>query len=140
MGNIRMNNKLTLPRTAWIALFASLSTVPSAFSQSLTADQIFTNADIYGHRESDSIVTHKGKIIFIGDHAQAQSFQGQSTDVIDLENAFVLPGFIDNHNHVFEAASELGGNCELDSEATLEEQIPYLEACKINSVSRPKIR
>ena len=44
-----------------------------------------------------------------------------------------LPGFIDNHNHVFEAASELGGNCELDSEATLEEQIPYLEACKINA-------
>ncbi|MEZ8065306.1 amidohydrolase [Vibrio sp. 10N.222.54.F12] len=128
-----MNNKLTLPRTAWIALFASLVSVPSAFSQSLTADQIFTNADIYGHRESDSIVTHKGKIIFIGDHAQAQSFQGQSTDVIDLENAFVLPGFIDNHNHVFEAASELGGNCELDSEATLEEQIHYLEACKINA-------
>ena len=44
-----------------------------------------------------------------------------------------MPGFIDNHNHVFEAASELGGNCELDSEATLEEQIPYLEACKINA-------
>ena len=95
--------------------------------------QIFTNADIYGHRESDSIVTHKGKIIFIGDHSQAKAFQGQNTDVIDLENAFVLPGFIDNHNHVFEAASELGGNCELDSEAILEEQIPYLEACKINA-------
>ncbi|NVN83939.1 MULTISPECIES: amidohydrolase [unclassified Vibrio] len=140
-----MNNKLTLPRTAWIALLASLGAVSPAFgqdntvvqekttAQSQTADQIFTNADIYGHRESDSIVTHNGKIIFIGDHSQAKAFQGQSTDVIDLENAFVLPGFIDNHNHVFEAASELGGNCELDSEATLEEQIPYLEACKINA-------
>ncbi|ROQ88317.1 amidohydrolase [Vibrio crassostreae] len=140
-----MNNKLTLPRTAWIALLASLGAVSPAFgqdntvvqekttAQSQTADQIFTNADIYGHRESDSIVTHKGKIIFIGERSQAKAFQGQSTDVIDLENAFVLPGFIDNHNHVFEAASELGGNCELDSEATLEEQIPYLEACKINA-------
>ncbi|MGB1280911.1 MAG: amidohydrolase, partial [Vibrio cyclitrophicus] len=88
-----MNNKLTLPRTAWIALLASLGTVPPAFSQSLTADQIFTNADIYGHRESDSIVTHNGKIIFIGEHSQAKAFQGQNTDVIDLENAFVLPGF-----------------------------------------------
>ncbi|ROO74084.1 amidohydrolase [Vibrio crassostreae] len=140
-----MNNKLTLPRTAWIALLASLGAVSPAFgqdntvvqekttAQSQTADQIFTNADIYGHRESDSIVTHKGKIIFIGERSQAKAFQGQSTDVIDLENAFVLPGFIDNHNHVFEAASELGGNCELDYEATLEEQIPYLEACKINA-------
>ncbi len=140
-----MNNKLTLPHTAWIALVASLGAVSPVLgqdntvvqqkktAQSQTADQIFTNADIYGHRESDSIVTHRGKIIFIGEHSQAKAFQGQNTDVIDLENAFVLPGFIDNHNHVFEAASELGGNCELDSEATLEEQIPYLEACKINA-------
>ncbi|MDD1826701.1 amidohydrolase, partial [Photobacterium sp. ZSDE20] len=134
-----MNNKLTLPRTALAILIAGLSAVSptlaqaSAANQDQAADQIFTNADIYGHRESDSIVTHNGKIIFIGDHSQAKAFQGQNTDVIDLENAFVLPGFIDNHNHVFEAASELGGNCELDSEATLEEQIPYLEACKINA-------
>ncbi|KAA8670089.1 amidohydrolase [Vibrio gigantis] len=134
-----MNNKLTLPHTALAILIAGLSAVSPALAQANTAnqdqaaDQIFTNADIYGHRESDSIVTHNGKIIFIGDHEQAQTFKGLNTDVIDLENAFVLPGFIDNHNHVFEAASELGGNCELDSEATLEEQIPYLEACKINA-------
>ncbi len=136
-----MNNKLTLPRTALAALVTTLSAVSPALAQtkstvqSQAADQIFINADIYGHRESDSIVTHNGKIIFIGDLEQAKTFQGQNTDVIDLGNAFVLPGFIDNHNHVFEAASELGGTCELDSEATLEEQIPYLEACKINADS-----
>lgn len=130
-----INNKLILPRTAWLALITSLSTVTPSLAQNQTADQIFTNADIYGHRESDSIVTHQGKIIFIGNLSQTQSFQGTQTDVIDLENAFVMPGFIDNHNHVFEAASELGGTCELDSEATLEEQIPYLEACKINADS-----
>ncbi|CAH7310935.1 Amidohydrolase [Vibrio chagasii] len=136
-----MNNKLTLPRTALAALITMLGAVSPALAQAESAvqnqaaDQIFTNADIYGHRESDSIITHDGKIIFIGDLEQTKTFQGQNTDVIDLGNAFVLPGFIDNHNHVFEAASELGGACELDSEATLEEQIPYLEACKINADS-----
>ncbi len=102
-----MNNKLTLPRTAWIALLASLGTISPVLGQdstaaqsqptiqnqvetnSQTADQIFTNADIYGHRESDSIVTHRGKIIFIGEHSQAKAFQGQNTDVIDLENALL---------------------------------------------------
>ena len=94
-----MNNKLTLPRTAWIALLASLTAVAPVLAQASTvvheqtavknqsADQIFTNADIYGHRESDSIATHKGKIIFIGNQSQAQTFQEQSTDVIDLDNA-----------------------------------------------------
>ncbi|WP_192890288.1 amidohydrolase [Vibrio bathopelagicus] len=134
-----MNNKLTQPRTALAILITGLSAVSPALAQAnaanqdQAADQIFTNAEIYGHRESDSIVTHNGKIMFIGDREQAQTFKGLNTDVIDLENAFVLPGFIDNHSHVFEAASELGGNCELDSEATLEEQIPYLEACKVNA-------
>ncbi|MEZ9337952.1 amidohydrolase [Vibrio splendidus] len=98
-----------------------------------SSDQIFTNAIIYGHYESDSIAIKNGKITFIGQKQSALEYANTDTNIIDLENAFVLPGFIDNHNHVFEAASELGGNCELDSEATLEEQIPYLEACKINA-------
>ncbi|MEZ9765207.1 amidohydrolase [Vibrio splendidus] len=98
-----------------------------------SSDQIFTNAIIYGHYESDSIAIKNGKITFIGQKQSALEYANTDTNIIDLENAFVLPGFIDNHNHVFEAASELGGNCELDSEATFEEQIPYLEACKINA-------
>ncbi|MEZ9655994.1 amidohydrolase [Vibrio splendidus] len=98
-----------------------------------SSDQIFTNAIIYGHYESDSIAIKNGKITFIGQKQSALEYANTDTNIIDLENAFVLPGFIDNHNHVFEAASELGGNCELDSESALEEQIPYLEACKINA-------
>ncbi|MGM8891982.1 amidohydrolase family protein, partial [Psychrobacter sp. 1Y1] len=39
------------------------------------------------------------------------------------------------HNHVFEAASEAGSNCELDMDASLEEQIPYLKACSKNAKS-----
>ncbi|MFA0056296.1 amidohydrolase [Vibrio echinoideorum] len=98
-----------------------------------SSDQIFTNAIIYGHYESDSIAIKNGKIIFIGQKQSALEYTNTDTNIIDLQQRFVLPGFIDNHNHVFEAASELGGNCELDSEATLEEQIPYLEACEINA-------
>ncbi|MEL0608220.1 amidohydrolase [Vibrio echinoideorum] len=98
-----------------------------------SSDQIFTNAIIYGHYESDSIAIKNGKVIFIGQKQSALEYANTDTNIIDLQQRFVLPGFIDNHNHVFEAASELGGNCELDSEATLEEQIPYLEACKINA-------
>ncbi|STY91822.1 Uncharacterised protein [Vibrio anguillarum] len=47
-----------------------------------------------------------------------------------------MPGFIDNHNHVFEAASGAGGNCELSMDASLEAQIPYLKACSRNSKSK----
>ena len=111
-----------------------------ATSLTVTASdsRVFTDAIIYGHYESNSIVTQNGKISFIGSEQQARQFASSDAEFIDLKQNFVLPGFIDNHNHVFEAASELGGTCELDSEATLEEQIPYLEACKINADSNGK--
>ncbi len=126
--------KKSLPFSVLVGvLYLGTSMVGSLAMAETSSDQIFTNAIIYGHYESDSIAIKNGKITFIGQKQSALEYANTDTNIIDLENAFVLPGFIDNHNHVFEAASELGGNCELDSEATLEEQIPYLEACKINA-------
>nr|PMJ95567.1 urease [Vibrio splendidus] len=126
--------KKSLPFSVLVSvLYLGTSMAGSLAMAETSSDQIFTNAIIYGHYESDSIAIKNGKITFIGQKQSALEYANTDTNIIDLENAFVLPGFIDNHNHVFEAASELGGNCELDSESTLEEQIPYLEACKINA-------
>ena len=72
-------------------------------------------------------------ILFIGNKNQADIYRHEKTKTVDLKQAFLMPGFIDNHNHVFEAASEVGGNCELNVNASLEEQIPYLKSCKNES-------
>jgi len=93
------------------------------------ADMILTNAKIYGHDNADAIAIHDGHIVFVGKAAEADTYRNKNTELIDLEQAYVMPGFIDNHNHVFEAASEAGSNCELDMDASLEGQIPYLKAC-----------
>jgi predicted amidohydrolase YtcJ len=45
----------------------------------------------------------------------------------------IQPCHFTNHNHVFEVASEVGGNCELSLEATSSEQIPFLEECLENA-------
>lgn len=112
-----------------LALLASLSMSPYSIA-SQNADTILTNASIYGVEQADSIVIGDGKIVFVGSASQAQNYRSSSTQVIDLEEAFVLPGFIDNHNHVFEAASEVGGGCELNMDGSLQEQIPYLKTCR----------
>ncbi|WP_394248473.1 amidohydrolase [Vibrio profundi] len=112
-----------------LALLTSTLISPSLFANQ-SADVIFTNASIYNHINADTIAVNDGKIIFIGSSSNAKPFQGASTQLVDLESAFLLPGFIDNHNHVFEAASEVGGNCELNLGASLDDQIPYLKACR----------
>ncbi len=94
------------------------------------ADVVITNANIYQQENASAIAIKKGKIIAVGSKKDLREYFGRTTKTIDVENAFVMPGFIDNHNHVFEAASEAGGNCELDTDASLNEQVPYLKACK----------
>ena len=114
--------------------FFLLPIIASLFINSIvlaadTANTILFNGIVYGHSNADAIAIKNGKIVDIGTTAKMRAYRTQSTQLIDLEQAFVLPGFIDNHNHVFEAASEVGGNCELDMNASLKEQIPFLKAC-----------
>lgn len=112
-----------------LSLFAVYITTPVA-SANLTADTMLVNAEIYGVSHADSLVIANGKIVAIGQQSGLLQWQDASTQVIDLDGRFVLPGFIDNHNHVFEAASEAGGQCELSLEANAAQQVPYLKRCK----------
>lgn len=94
------------------------------------SDLVLTNAIIYGHSNADTVAISEGKIAEIGDARDIVALQSSNATVIDLEGGFLSPGFIDNHNHVFEAASEAGAQCELSVEKDLAGQIPFLKACR----------
>lgn len=76
---------------------------------------VLTNAKIYQHAAADTIVVENGKIAFIGHADMAKRQYPDTGDWQNLEGAFVGPGFIDNHNHVFEADAEIGGDCDLSN-------------------------
>lgn len=118
-----------MKRAFTLTLLASLLMSTHTFAAD-SADMVLTNTKIYGHQTADSIAIANGKILYIGQSAESDKFTNRYTEVIDLEGAYVMPGFVDNHNHVFEAASEAGGQCEVSMDAGLEEQIPYLKACR----------
>ncbi|USD35053.1 MULTISPECIES: amidohydrolase [Vibrio] len=112
-----------------LILVASL-TMTARVCVASSADRVLTNASIYGYPSADSIAIANGKILYVGSQEDMNSLQSSATETIDLDGGFVVPGFIDNHNHVFEAASEAGGQCELGMDAGLEAQISYLKACR----------
>ncbi|NRF13012.1 amidohydrolase [Vibrio coralliilyticus] len=118
-----------MKRAYTLTLLASLTMTANTYAAD-SADMVLTNASIYGYQTADSIAISKGKILYVGKASDMQGFTRSSTETIDLDGGFIAPGFIDNHNHVFEAASEAGGQCELSMDAGLEEQIPYLKACR----------
>ncbi|MBE1577422.1 amidohydrolase [Amycolatopsis roodepoortensis] len=64
----------------------------------MTADIVLTNATVYtvdGHRPwASSLAIKDGKVLSLEDIER-----GPSTEVVDLDGAFVMPGLVDVHNH-----------------------------------------
>lgn len=100
----------------------------------LPKNVVFKNGTIYTSNEKQDIVeavaVKEGKITFVGSNKDVEEFINEDTKVVDLQGRFILPGFVDNHNHIFEAKSPAAGNCSVSSDASLQKQRSYLKACK----------
>ncbi|QSX37794.1 amidohydrolase [Shewanella sedimentimangrovi] len=110
-------------------MLGGLITLSACASDEL-ADTIITNASIYGYDTADSLAIRDGKIVEIGSKTRVMEYASPRTQLLDLEGAFLMPGFIDNHNHVFEAASDIGSDCLLDKDRDLDAYIRRLRSCK----------
>ncbi|NUQ85223.1 MAG: amidohydrolase [Anaerolineales bacterium] len=75
------------------------------------ANLLITNASIFTADDqqprAESIAVQGNRILFVGSSADAQSFRGPNTRIIDAEERTVMPGFIDSHFHLLNGAKEL---------------------------------
>ena len=66
------------------------------------ADLIIINADLATVDETqrgDAVAVIGDRIHAIGNTSDIEKLQGENTEVIDAENQFVMPGFIEGHGH-----------------------------------------
>ena len=112
----------------WVLLSCLLS--PPAFSAQtlITGGSIFTASEHKMHPEA--VVVEDGKFVFVGDLQEAETWMTENTEVIELGQNMLLPGFIDTHNHVFEGASEAGGNCWLSPVKQMKHQKSEFRHCQ----------
>nr|WP_103627361.1 amidohydrolase [Bacillus thuringiensis] len=100
----------------------------------LPKNVVFKNGTIYTSNGKQDIVeavaVKEGKITFVGSNKDVERFINEDTTVVDLQGRFILPGFVDNHNHIFEAKSPAAGNCSVLPDASLQKQRSYLKDCK----------
>ena len=82
------------------------------------ADRVLTNATIWtGHDDptyADAVALRGEHILAVGQHDDLSEHIGDQTKVLDLDGAFVIPGFIDNHTHFNRAGALLLGINLLD--------------------------
>ncbi len=72
-------------------------------ADSVAADYVFTNAEVYTVDErqprAEAVAVKGTDIVYVGDATGAEKFIGDNTNVTDLEGKTMLPGFIDTHHH-----------------------------------------
>jgi predicted amidohydrolase YtcJ len=102
----------------WFCLFISLlaclslrhtSAKLEAASQTAVADLILHNGFVWtvdeAKPQAEALAVRGDKLIKVGGNAEVLALKGAQTRVIDLQGAFVVPGFNDNHVHFASAAS-----------------------------------
>nr|HPH22009.1 amidohydrolase family protein [Haliscomenobacter sp.] len=75
----------------------------SACQQKEVADTIYLNGNIYTVDEknptAEAIAIKGERILALGSNAEIEKLKGPETKTVDLENQFVMPGFIEGHGH-----------------------------------------
>jgi len=85
------------------------------------------------HPDAEAIAVRGGEIIFVGTTADAEKYQGPSTEVIDLEGATVVPGLVDSHVHI----QGLGANLERVNLMGIETEREAVELVRLRAQEIP---
>ena len=100
-----------------------------------SADLLITNARVFTADPSnpwaEAVAVGGNRILFVGSAADARTFAGPRTEVVDAAGRTLLPGFIDTHYHLLWgslglAAAQLGEAHSLD--AIAEHLLAWMEA------------
>ena len=111
-----MRSSMLLMAVAGAAVVIAMVTRSSRDEE--IAEIILTNAMVYtvnsDQPRAEAVAVRGGLILAVGSEEEMSRLKGPSTAVIDLDGAFVVPGFIDNHTHFDYAARLLLGINLLD--------------------------
>jgi predicted amidohydrolase YtcJ len=107
-----------------------LVTLLSCSEKKTPADLIIRGGTIYTVEESnptvEAVAVSGDKIVYAGDLAGLAKFEGEKTQVIDLQGKTMTPGFIEGHGHFMGLGfSEL--NLDLSSVESYEEMVALVK-------------
>lgn len=96
--------KISMKKIALFLLaFACLFACKKSNTGSPEADLILLNGQFFTGDSTrlhcSALAAKNGRIIFLGEDEAARKFQGKTTQLIDLQGHFAMPGLIEGHGH-----------------------------------------
>lgn len=127
-------------------LLAAISALAIAACENTPAnppDAIFHNATIYtgvdGQLPATAVSVKDGRIVDVGAAEELLKSKGEATEIIDLQGAFLYPGFTDAHAHLY-GIGEREQTLNLDKTTSLAELVSVVgEAAKALPAGQPLI-
>ena len=99
---------MSISRLGMVAVLV-LSTVGPVCAQQ--ADSVFKDGRIYTVDEdkpwAEALAISDGKLIAVGNTEDMNPLIGETTEVIDLDGAFMMPGIQENHVHASSAGATI---------------------------------
>jgi len=81
----------------------SQTTESASVTPALVADTVYTNGKIYTVNNAqpwaEAVAIKDGKYIVVGSREEVATVTGQSTEIVDLDGGFAMPGIGDTHIH-----------------------------------------
>lgn len=116
---------------ALAALLLSALSSCSSQEETPTADMLITNGTIYTVNEAqptvEAVAVKDGKILFAGALAEAETFKGDETELLDLQGRTMTPGLTEGHGH-FIGMGYHKMNLDLTSISSYDELVSKVEA------------
>jgi predicted amidohydrolase YtcJ len=134
--NIYEGTGMKLIKAIVAASLLSFGSQASLLAQE-SPDQIFTNGTIVTVDDyfsmAEAVAIRGERILAVGSNVEIESLAGPRTQRTDLGGRMVIPGLIDNHNHVIRATEYWPNEARLDGVTSRAEALRILED-KANSL------
>lgn len=89
--------------TRFLIFFLSIFLLTNCSEKKQNADSILMNGDFYtvsnDYEGVTAIAIKSGKILDLGSSEEMMQYASKETEIIDLQGAFAMPGFIEGHGH-----------------------------------------
>lgn len=109
-----------------------------------TADLIINNAKIYTVDSStpwaEALAVKNGKIVFVGTSNDALKWRTDGTEIVDLQQRFLMPGINDAHMHPMLGATKVLFECQFPFTANLSQVKTAVSACVDSSGDEQWVR
>jgi predicted amidohydrolase YtcJ len=97
------------------------------------ADMVIRGGAVYTLDEdlgwAEAVAIRDGKIVFVGPNSDAGAFIAEFTEVVEIGDGMLLPGFHDSHMHPMRAGNRFL-RCQMQGLAWPDEVLAELERCK----------